>query len=79
MKRYTTAALAALASAAIGGLTVQAIHAQAKPPVAYHIAEIDVANLSRSQLEQRAQAAGIDVTPGMTKKELAAAIRASAP
>ena len=44
MKRHTTAALAALASAAIGGLTVQAIHAQAKPPVAYHIAEIDVAN-----------------------------------
>jgi uncharacterized protein (DUF1330 family) len=43
MKRYTTAALAALAGAAIGGLTVQAIHAQAKP-VAYHIAEIDVAN-----------------------------------
>jgi uncharacterized protein (DUF1330 family) len=44
MKRYTTAALAALAGCAIGGLTVQAIHAQAKPPVAYHIAEIDVAN-----------------------------------
>ena len=44
MKRYTTAALAALAGAAIGGLTVQAIHAQAKPPVAYHIAEIDVTN-----------------------------------
>src|SRR2546430_15251043 len=44
MKRYTTAALAALAGAAIGGLTVQAIHAQAKPPAGYHIAEIDVTN-----------------------------------
>jgi hypothetical protein len=44
MKIYATAVLAALAGCAIGGLTVQGIHAQAKPPVAYHIAEIDVAN-----------------------------------
>ena len=44
MKTSTTAALAALAGAAIGALAVQGIHAQAKPPAAYHIAEIDVSN-----------------------------------
>jgi uncharacterized protein (DUF1330 family) len=44
MKTYTTAALTALAGAAIGALAVQGIHAQAKPPVAYHVAEIDVSN-----------------------------------
>jgi uncharacterized protein (DUF1330 family) len=44
MKTSTTAALAALAGAAIGALAVQGIHAQAKPPTAYHIAEIDVSN-----------------------------------
>jgi uncharacterized protein (DUF1330 family) len=36
-------ALAMLASAALGGLAVQGLHAQAKPPV-YYIAEIDVTN-----------------------------------
>jgi uncharacterized protein (DUF1330 family) len=44
MKTLTTAALAALAGAAIGSLAVQGIHAQAKGPAAYHIAEIDVTN-----------------------------------
>jgi uncharacterized protein (DUF1330 family) len=44
MKTYTMAALAALAGVAIGALAVQGIHAQAKPPVAYHVAEIDVTN-----------------------------------
>lgn len=44
MKTSTTAVLAALAGAAIGALAVQGIHAQAKAPAAYHIAEIDVSN-----------------------------------
>jgi uncharacterized protein (DUF1330 family) len=44
MKTYTTVALATLAGVGIGGLAVQGIHAQAKPPAAYYIAEIDVAN-----------------------------------
>ncbi len=35
--------LAMLASAALGGAAVQALHAQAKPPV-YYVAEIDVTN-----------------------------------
>jgi uncharacterized protein (DUF1330 family) len=43
MKTYCMVALAALGGAGIGGLAVQGIHAQAKPP-AYHIAEIDVTN-----------------------------------
>lgn len=44
MKTYTTAILAALAGAAIGGLAVQGLHAQTKLPTAYYIAEIDVTN-----------------------------------
>jgi uncharacterized protein (DUF1330 family) len=43
MKTFYAVALAALAGVGIGGLAVQGIHAQAKPP-AYHIAEIDVTN-----------------------------------
>ena len=43
MKTCYAVALAALAGVGIGGLAVQGIHAQAKPP-AYHIAEIDVTN-----------------------------------
>jgi hypothetical protein len=43
MKAHSTVALAMLAGAAIGGLAVEGIHAQAKPP-AYYIAEIDVKN-----------------------------------
>lgn len=43
MKTYTTVALAALTGVAIGGLAVQGIHAQAKPP-AYYVVEIDVTN-----------------------------------
>ena len=43
MKTCDAVALAALTGVGIGGLAVQGIHAQAKPP-AYHIAEIDVAN-----------------------------------
>jgi uncharacterized protein (DUF1330 family) len=43
MKTYTTVALAALTGVGIGGLAVQGIHAQAKPP-AYYVAEIDVTN-----------------------------------
>jgi uncharacterized protein (DUF1330 family) len=43
MKTCYALALAALTGVGIGGLAVQGIHAQAKPP-AYHIAEIDVTN-----------------------------------
>jgi uncharacterized protein (DUF1330 family) len=43
MKICYAVVLAALAGAGIGGLTVERIHAQAKPP-AYYIAEIDVTN-----------------------------------
>ena len=43
MKTYYTVALAALTGVGIGGLAVQSIHAQAKPP-AYYIAEINVTN-----------------------------------
>jgi len=43
MKTSYAVALAALTGAGIGGLAVQGIHAQGKPP-AYHIAEIDVTN-----------------------------------
>jgi uncharacterized protein (DUF1330 family) len=43
MKTYYTVALAALTGVGIGGLVVQSIHAQAKPP-AYYIAEINVTN-----------------------------------
>ena len=43
MKARYKVALAMLASAALGGLAVQGLHAQAKPPV-YYIAEIDVSN-----------------------------------
>ncbi|HET9815440.1 MAG TPA: DUF1330 domain-containing protein [Xanthobacteraceae bacterium] len=44
MKTYTTAMLAALAGAGIGGLAVQGLHAQTKLPTAFYIAEIDVTN-----------------------------------
>jgi uncharacterized protein (DUF1330 family) len=43
MKPYTMVALAALAGSAVGGLAVQRIQAQAKPP-AYYVVEIDVTN-----------------------------------
>ena len=43
MKPYTMVALAALAGIALGGLAVQRIQAQAKPP-AYYVVEIDVTN-----------------------------------
>ena len=43
MKTHYTVVLAALTGVGIGGLAVQGIHAQAKPP-AYYIAEIDVTN-----------------------------------
>jgi hypothetical protein len=43
MKICYAVVLAALAGAGIGGLTVERLHAQAKPP-AYYIAEIDVTN-----------------------------------
>jgi len=41
MKVQYKVAMAMLASAALGGLAVEGLHAQAKPPV-YYIAEIDV-------------------------------------
>jgi len=44
MKTYSSVVAAALAGACIGGLAVQGIHAQAKLPMAYYIAEIDVTN-----------------------------------
>jgi hypothetical protein len=43
MKTHYTVVLAMLSGIGIGGLTVQGIHAQARPP-AYHIVEIDVTN-----------------------------------
>jgi uncharacterized protein (DUF1330 family) len=43
MKTCYTVAVAALTGVGIGGLAVQGIHAQAKPP-AYYVAEIDVTN-----------------------------------
>jgi uncharacterized protein (DUF1330 family) len=43
MKTCYAVVLAALAGAGIGGLAVERLHAQAKPP-AYYIAEIDVTN-----------------------------------
>ena len=47
MKTHYTVVLAALTGVGIGGLAVQGIHAQAKPP-AYYIAEIDVTTLPRA-------------------------------
>jgi hypothetical protein len=43
MKTHYTVVLAMLSGIGIGGLTVEGIHAQARPP-AYHIVEIDVTN-----------------------------------
>ena len=43
LRREDARAVSMLASAALGGLAVQGLHAQAKPPV-YYIAEIDVTN-----------------------------------
>jgi uncharacterized protein (DUF1330 family) len=43
MKTYHTVVLAMFTGVGIGGLAVQGIHAQAKPP-AYYIVEIDVKN-----------------------------------
>src|SRR5262245_50924589 len=43
MKTYNAVALAMAAGILIGGLVVEGIHAQARPP-AYYVAEIDVAN-----------------------------------
>jgi uncharacterized protein (DUF1330 family) len=43
MKTYHAVALAMVAGILIGGLVVQGIHAQARPP-AYYVAEIDVTN-----------------------------------
>src|SRR6516162_5076944 len=43
MKTCYMVALAALTGVGIGGLAVEGLHAQAKPP-AYYIAEIDVTN-----------------------------------
>jgi uncharacterized protein (DUF1330 family) len=43
MKPNYKIAVAMLASAALGALAVQGLHAQAKPPV-YYVAEIDVTN-----------------------------------
>jgi uncharacterized protein (DUF1330 family) len=43
MKTQYKVALAMLASAALGGLAVQGLHAQAKPPI-YYVAEIDISN-----------------------------------
>jgi uncharacterized protein (DUF1330 family) len=43
MKTQHKVALAMLASAALGGLAVEALHAQAKPPV-FLVTEIDISN-----------------------------------
>ncbi|WP_342711390.1 DUF1330 domain-containing protein [Bradyrhizobium sp. B124] len=43
MKTRYTVALSMLAGVAVGGLAIQGLHAQAKPPV-YVIAEIDISN-----------------------------------
>jgi uncharacterized protein (DUF1330 family) len=43
MKTYYTVGLSMLAGAALGAGAIQALHAQAKPPV-YYVAEIDVSN-----------------------------------
>jgi uncharacterized protein (DUF1330 family) len=43
MKTHYMLAVAMIAGVVIGGLAVEGIHAQARPP-AYYIAEIDVAN-----------------------------------
>jgi uncharacterized protein (DUF1330 family) len=43
MNRQITLGLAMLVGAAIGGVAVQGLHAQAKPP-AYYVAELDVTN-----------------------------------
>ena len=44
MKSRSTGALALLAGAAIGVLTIEALHAQSKPPV-YDVTEIDISDL----------------------------------
>lgn len=44
MKRQAKLILAVVAGFGLGAITVQGLHAQAKPPV-YYIAEIDVTNL----------------------------------
>jgi uncharacterized protein (DUF1330 family) len=43
MKPYYTVALSMLVGAGLGGAAIQALHAQAKPPI-YVVAEIDVTN-----------------------------------
>src|SRR5215472_8505471 len=43
MKQSLTIGLAMLAGAVFGGAAIQALHAQAKPPV-YYVSEIDVTN-----------------------------------
>ena len=44
MKTYLAVSFGMVAGMACGGLAVQGLHAQAKPPV-YYVAEIDTANL----------------------------------
>ena len=58
MKTHFTIAIAMLAGIAIGSMAVQALHAQAKPPV-YYISEIDVTNPDAYAMEYAPKAQAI--------------------
>ena len=57
MKTYLTASVAMLTGIAVGGVAIQALHAQAKPPL-YLITEIDVSDPDKygKEFAPRAQA-----------------------
>jgi len=58
MKKLYTLGLAVLAGFGLGALTVQGLHAQAKPPV-YYIAEVNVTNLDAYTKEYAPKAQAI--------------------
>ncbi len=67
MKTLTTLALAALAGAGIGALSVERIHAQsAKPPAAYYVVELDVTNedIYSKQWSPKAETTSTSSPPG---------------
>jgi uncharacterized protein (DUF1330 family) len=64
MKRYILLGLALLTGALLGGVVVQGLHAQAKPPV-YVIAQIDVTNPAAYAKEYVPKAVAINKAAGV--------------
>lgn len=64
MKRYIPLGLALLTGALLGGVVVQGLHAQAKPPV-YVIAQIDVTNPAAYAKEYVPKAVAVNKAAGV--------------